>query len=237
MIDRKLTGIRNALTHHGTPLAQAVAAALGRSADDDLEEAERAGIAVIEARRAKLLKDASLVPGYPDLTVRNATAKASKNAHEARVIFLILRGQGALTGVELGANMGISGAYQALALQLNGGGQFISLEGSEGRAALARETVAPYDNTEIRVGQFDQTLELTLAELGELDYAFVDGNHRRDPTLEYFELILPRVRRPGVLLFDDIHHNPGMDEAWAVIAADPRVSLDCGPGPDRPVPH
>ncbi len=48
------------------------------------------------------------------------------------------------------------------------------------------------------MGYFVDTLQPTLDELGQVDYAFIDG-----------------------------HHNPGMDEAWDIISADERVSFAC----------
>lgn len=225
MADSAFQANRQALELHGTPLARAIADSLGRFDEDALDEAERTGIAAIEQRRADLLADESIIEGYDDLTVRRATAGASKKPLEARLIFMFVRAIRPESALELGANMGISAAYQALALRLNGTGRLVSLEGSKGRAALAAETVAPYGTAEVRVGRFDRVLGVTLEDLGGVDYAFVDGHHLRDPTLAYFEQILARTRRPGVLLFDDIHHNPEMDEAWAVIAADERVAF------------
>jgi hypothetical protein len=53
----------------------------------------------------------------------------------------------------------------------------------------------------------------------------VDGNHRKEPTLRYFDLLMER-RGPGaVLIFDDIHWSKEMEEAWDTICADPRVYM------------
>lgn len=225
MVDVEIAAPRQALEEHDSPLALAIADALGRMTETDLDPDERAGIAAIEARRAALLEDNSFVAGSETLTVHDATRLASKKVREARLLFRLVRAIKPKVAIELGTNMGISGAYQALALKLDGDGRLITLEGHPGRAAVAQGTIEPYGNTEIRVGYFVDTLQPTLDELGQVDYAFIDGHHKKEPTLAYFEQILAHTRRPGVLLFDDIHHNPGMDEAWDIISADERVSF------------
>jgi len=53
----------------------------------------------------------------------------------------------------------------------------------------------------------------------------VDGNHRLEPTLRYFQLLMDRVSRPAILIFDDIHWSAEMEQAWAAIKADPRIGL------------
>jgi predicted O-methyltransferase YrrM len=53
----------------------------------------------------------------------------------------------------------------------------------------------------------------------------VDGNHRKKPTLDYFNQILPLLPNEGCIVFDDIHWSREMEEAWADICADHRVTL------------
>ena len=79
------------------------------------------------------------------------------------------------------------------------------------------------DNIELRVGRFQDTLPAALAE-GPLGYAFVDGHHDEEATLEYFERLLPHAPE-AVLVFDDIRWNDRMERAWRRIAADDRVGL------------
>jgi predicted O-methyltransferase YrrM len=58
--------------------------------------------------------------------------------------------------LKLGVCLGISVAYQAAALALNGKGRLISIEGSASRAAKARETLqlAGLDHSEVVRGEF-----------------------------------------------------------------------------------
>jgi predicted O-methyltransferase YrrM len=78
---------------------------------------------------------------------------------------------------------------------------------------------------EIIEGNFDKTLVPTLKKLGKLDMAFIDGNHRYEPTVDYFEKCLPHIQHNSVLIFDDIHWSADMERAWETIKAHPSVKL------------
>ena len=78
---------------------------------------------------------------------------------------------------------------------------------------------------EIVVGRFDDTLPKVLKSIKTLDLAFIDGNHRREPTLDYFEKCLEKANDNTVLIFDDVHWSEDMEAAWTVIKAHPRVRL------------
>lgn len=220
---------RDALREHGSPLALALADALDRHADGRLDETERSLAERIEMVRTELVgcNDQIDPPRYTDLTVGEATARSSVKRDKGLALCLMVRASRPTVCLELGTNVGISAAYQAGALALNGAGRLLSLEGSEGRAAVARSTFEGLglDNVELRIGPFDDTFAPALEELGGLDYAFVDGNHQEEPTLAYFDAIAGRIRRPGSVVFDDILWSDGMMRAWEGICADGRASL------------
>lgn len=78
---------------------------------------------------------------------------------------------------------------------------------------------------QIVVGQFEQNLQSILNQLVKLDFAFIDGNHRRQPTLDYFEKCLAHTHEGSVLIFDDIHWSAEMESAWHDIKQHPSVRL------------
>jgi predicted O-methyltransferase YrrM len=132
--------------------------------------------------------------------------------------------------LELGTNLGISSAYQAAALEANGRGHLITLEGADSLAELAREnlrslSLAP--RVDVVTGQFDATLETTLTTAGrsEIEYAFIDGRHDEQATLEYFHEIKSHVAPAGgLLVFDDVDWSDGMRRAWTAICDDASVA-------------
>jgi len=53
---------------------------------------------------------------------------------------------------------------------------------------------------------------------------FIDGNHQKNPTIEYFEKLLPKLSSPGIIIFDDINWTIGMKEAWDIIKSHKSVN-------------
>jgi predicted O-methyltransferase YrrM len=73
---------------------------------------------------------------------------------------------------------------------------------------------------------FDVTLKNVLQkQLTKVDFAFIDGNHRKDPTIKYFEQLLPHTNEYSILIFDDIHWSKEMEAAWEYIKAHEAVTL------------
>ena len=123
--------------------------------------------------------------------------------------------------LELGTCLGISASYQAAALKLNHSGRLVSLEGAESLARLAEGYFKKlgFDNIEVVVGLFQNTLKDVLEKNAPIDYAFVDGHHQEEPTIGYFRQILPFLSDRAVLIFDDISWSDGMKRAWSTIKA------------------
>lgn len=183
----------------------------------------------IEAlRRHLLLSFDRLEAGEPGLGAVMTVARAalsSKSAFWARVLFKLVREWKPSTCLELGTNMGLSAAYQASALKLNGAGSLTTLEGEEPRARIARRNFEQLglDNAVVVVGRFRDTLPGVLSHCGPIGFAFIDGHHDRDATRDYFDQITFRLARPAVIVLDDISWSHGMRQAWAGIREDPRV--------------
>jgi predicted O-methyltransferase YrrM len=126
---------------------------------------------------------------------------------------------GAGDGVEAAA--GVDGEVVGAAA-----GRVWSIEGSGQVAAVAERNLELLGlPAKVVVGNFDLVLPGVLKEMGSVDLAFVDGNHRKDPTLAYFNQLMGYAGRPAVLIFDDIHWSGEMEEAWGIIKNDPRVYL------------
>ena len=80
-------------------------------------------------------------------------------------------------------------------------------------------------NINLVVGRFEETFIPTLNLMQEVDLAFLDGNHRYEATIDYFEKILPFTNVNSVLIFDDIYWSEEMKRAWENIKNHPSVTL------------
>ncbi len=189
---------------------------------------------IIEKRRAELKSDkkeisvedfgaGSKVIKSNKRVVKNIAKSSLSPKKYSQLLYRLAKQTQAKTILEMGTSLGISGAYLAKA---NPKTQFTTLEGSQNIAKIAQETFdfCNVQNAEIVVGNFNETLESSLEKLKKIDLAFIDGNHQKDATIEYFEKIYPYCTENSVLIFDDINWSKGMFEAWQKIIANKRVS-------------
>ena len=191
----------------------------------------------IEGMRQQLLQDRTVLE-IEDMGAGSAVSRTKRRSvgdlarHAAKpkklgqLLFRIARYYQPGSIVELGTSLGLSTAY----LATGSGKRVISIEGAAAVAAVAEKNLRSLDlygpgSTELIRGNFDEVLPEVLAGPGLLDFAFIDGNHRREPTLRYFETLMSRRSSSAVFIFDDIHWSEEMEEAWEVIRKDPRVYL------------
>lgn len=161
------------------------------------------------------------------------TKKVRQVCHENQpyfwslLLFKIIREFKPSIGIELGTSLGISGAYQASAQKLNKKGRFITLEGAESLASIARRNFQSLalDNAHVVTGRFQDTLPGVLKEQGPIDYAFIDGHHDEGATTAYFEQMLPHLSKKSVVILDDISWTAGMRRAWKKIKENERVKI------------
>ncbi|TCJ17509.1 class I SAM-dependent methyltransferase [Flaviaesturariibacter flavus] len=126
------------------------------------------------------------------------------------------------TIIELGTSLGVSTAYLAKAVPE---ATVHTIEGSAAVRGRAQQHFAALglDRILSHVGNFDDVLPQLLAGMETVDLAYIDGNHRREPTVRYFEQLLPHCGNDSILVFDDIHWSGEMEAAWEEIRQHPRV--------------
>jgi predicted O-methyltransferase YrrM len=154
-----------------------------------------------------------------------AIAKTSlKNKKFAKLIFRIVQYYKPETIIELGTSLGITTCYLACA---NKKAQVYTFEGSNEIARIAQKNFQKTGLTNINLieGNFDNTFVETLKSIGKVDLAFIDGNHRKQATLNYFSNIMNKSTTSSLLIFDDIHWSSEMGEAWQEIQRDRSVTL------------
>lgn len=157
-----------------------------------------------------------------DKTVKANVAEAAKCPDtKGRILYYLIRSSNLQSGLELGTSVGMSGLYQATALQQTGG-KIVTLEGSKIRAAVAEKTfeATDLDNITVIQGVFTDTLPGVLENHSPFDFVFIDGHHDETATKQYWDMIKPEIEDRGVVVFDDIHWSSGMERAWREICHD-----------------
>ena len=154
--------------------------------------------------------------------------RASKGFRPATLLHLLVQALRPAQVLELGTNVGISAAYVAAALAEQGDrGRLMTLEASPYRLRIARSLHRELGlvNIDYREGLFDQTLEAALEDVPSIDLAFLDGNHRYEPTVRYFEIVTEKAGDRCLVVLDDIRLSEGMRRAWRDIRRHPGVAI------------
>ena len=126
--------------------------------------------------------------------------------------------------VELGTSVGINTCY----LATNSNIKVFTFEGSEQLASIANGIFSSHNeakNIELISGNIDKTLPEFLASPRQVDFAFVDANHRYEATIAYFGQLKAVASQDTILVFDDIYWSKEMTAAWKYIIAQPEVTL------------
>ena len=173
------------------------------------------------------LGDEEIYAFEKQLSVRNA-CMVSKRPTEALLLYYLTHIFQPKRAIELGTNVGITSAYQAAGLgTYDPPGQLVTLDISPYRQRLAQEMHQALGLHNVRYvqGLFRDTLAETLEALGTIDYAYIDGDHEYQSTVDYFQLIANHLEDGAVVVFDDIRWSAGMKQAWDTVRAMPRVAL------------
>lgn len=189
----------------------------------------------IEKLRQQLKQDNSEISvrdfGAGSVVLKSSQRKISSIAGSslkpkkyAQLLYRLVRYFKPATILELGTSLGLTTAYMASAMP---GSKLITHEGDQNIATVAKQNFdhLKLQNIKVKEGDFAATLDATLAANKLLDFSFVDGNHRKEPTLDYFNKLLDHSNEHSVIVFDDIHWSREMEEAWEQIKASDSVTM------------
>ncbi|RFS19754.1 class I SAM-dependent methyltransferase [Chitinophaga silvatica] len=188
----------------------------------------------IEQLRQQLLKSdetlivtdlgaGSIVSAGNERKVKDITRYAAKQPKFGQLFFRLIQYLQPKRILELGTSMGLSTAYMAKAAPQ---AQVTTIEGCPNIAARAAKNFQALNIHNITqvTGNFDTVLPEVLKQIQLADWVYIDGNHRKEPTVSYFLQCLQYVDEYSVLIFDDIHWTPDMEEAWHTIQQHPQVT-------------
>jgi predicted O-methyltransferase YrrM len=126
--------------------------------------------------------------------------------------------------IEFGTSIGISTMYMAKACK---DAKVITMEGCHSIAQIAKQNFIDMGLTNISLllGSFDDLIP-DLSVLGiKPGMVFIDGNHRKEPVIRYFNQMAELSDRKSVIVIDDINYSKEMAEAWKEIKLHKKVSV------------
>lgn len=126
--------------------------------------------------------------------------------------------------VELGTSLGISTMYMAASCL---DAVVYTIEGCPAIAGIADQNFksAGLTNIKLLTGSFEEMLPLVAETDVRPGLVFIDGNHRKEPVLKYFNRIADMSDNKTVVVIDDINYSKEMEEAWDEIKLNERVSV------------
>jgi predicted O-methyltransferase YrrM len=126
--------------------------------------------------------------------------------------------------IEMGTSLGISTMYLAAASP-----DVIvhTIEGCQETSEIARSNFDRSGLKNIRMynGKFDNILPEIENQKIRPGLVFIDGDHRKEPVLDYFYTIAGMSGNQSVIVLDDIHSLTEMGEAWEEIKKFKKVTL------------
>jgi len=126
--------------------------------------------------------------------------------------------------LELGTSLGINTLYLSASYPQ---AKVYTFEGCVETARLAQDLFKNWklDNINLVQGNIDDTLPAWLKQVDRVDFAYIDANHRYQPTLDYFQGIHDKAHSESIIALDDIYWSAGMARAWQHIKSQDEVSL------------
>jgi predicted O-methyltransferase YrrM len=122
--------------------------------------------------------------------------------------------------IEIGTSLGL--ATSALSLG-NPKAKITTLEGCENTLGIAKSQLEKFNFSNIEYVTTEFSSYLSDALHSTFDLIYFDGNHQKQATLDYFELLLPTITNESIWIFDDIHWSADMEEAWEIIKNNEKV--------------
>lgn len=157
-------------------------------------------------------------------TVKDITRTSSKPVKIGRLLFRLSKHFQPKTILELGTSFGLSSAWLAAG---SPEAKAYTIEGCPAIASIASENINKLNpgNISLIQGLFDEKLPGLLHSLNEVDFVFIDGNHRWKPTVSYFEQCLTKSVNETCFVIDDIHWSDEMEKAWQEIKDNKKVTM------------
>ena len=124
--------------------------------------------------------------------------------------------------LELGTSLGLGTVAQSLG---SSSANIITIEGCPNTAKVAKQQFEKYElqNVDLRVQNFDDFLNND--DTSNYDLVYIDGNHNKEKTIQYFNTLLEKVHNDTLFIFDDIYWSKAMTEAWETICKNTKVTV------------
>ncbi len=156
--------------------------------------------------------------------IRDIVKYSAVNKKFGQLLFRLVNYFKPDTILELGTSLGISTMYMAGA---DNTARVVSIEADKTLTKIARQNFidAGLQNIDVINNSFENALPGIIKGLEGKLFVFIDGNHEKASTLQYFNRLLVKSENTLIIVFDDINWSDDMREAWQEIKANPGVKI------------
>lgn len=196
---------------------------------DNIKYAEYSYLKAYRNRLLKVRKTISIddlgagsrISNGSERKISEMAKNAGSSLKQAQLLFRLVKFFKPESILELGTSLGVSTLSLGMAYSK---ARIITVEGSKG---LFEFTKNQPEFKSQQIFFLNDSFKNYLESLGteKFDFVFLDGDHTKDGTLEYFEMLLPYFHNDSILLIDDIYWSKGMKTAWEVIQEHPQTKI------------
>jgi len=154
------------------------------------------------------------------MLVKDICNKAASKPIWAQFLYLITKNFSNPQFLEIGTNLGVSGTYILEALKDKKNSKFFTMEGIPQLCEIADNQfsrICSNSKYKIYKGLYKNTFSELIKDNNNFDIIFIDGNHKKDPTVQYFSELQNKLSSKAIIIFDDINWNSEMQEAWHIV--------------------
>ena len=161
------------------------------------------------------------------MTVKEVCKKASSPSVWGKFFYLITKSFKSPFILEIGTNLGVSGSFFLEAIKDKKDSFFTTMEGVQDLCEIASNefnNIVSSEKYHIYSGLYEKTFPTLLGTKDKFNIVFIDGNHNKTSTIQYYNSLKSKLKQPSIIIFDDIHWSSDMEDAWEIIKRDESVS-------------
>ena len=185
-----------------------------------------------EKYRSQLLKDDTVVSfeifgSDKTMLVKDICKKAASKPIWAQFLFLITKRLLRPNFLEIGTNLGVSGTYILEALKHKKNSKLYTMEGLPQLCKIAQHQFSKVSiNSKYKIyqGLYKNTFSKLLMDNNNFNIVFIDGNHKKEPTIKYFSDLQSKLSSPAIIIFDDINWSLDMQKVWRIVKSNKNIS-------------
>jgi predicted O-methyltransferase YrrM len=165
---------------------------------------------------------------HPTKQISSIARQSLSLPYQCRFLYRLMKWRKPEICIEFGTSLGITSLYLSYGIDT---GKIISIEGDPVISSIAQNIFDEMQIKNIKAinSTFEDFVEKNLKELENVDFIFIDGNHRSGPLLSYYHALKPHIRSHTIIMVDDIYWSSDMNSGWTSLIEMPEVtqSVDC----------